>query len=191
MVVSTPLSIFAKEYQSTASLLNECSSDGGSTNCANNNGETIGDENIVNPQISQSSQVETGSDGKPGPPGPTGPPGPPGRTGPPGQTGATGPVGPAGPPGGQGPPGETGMSRHPGPPGPQGPQGPQGEPGQLPPWIYLTFDSCTGSNQNHDVTCNVHDGTGITQITCAVEHPAVLGGPNVGECTTNTGWDLR
>jgi hypothetical protein len=38
-------------------------SDGGSTNCANNNAETIGDENIVNPQISQSSQVETGSDG--------------------------------------------------------------------------------------------------------------------------------
>src|ERR671910_2669481 len=45
-------------------------------------------------------------------------------------------------------------------------------------------------DQNYDVTCNVHDGTGITQITCTVEHPAVLGGPNVGECTTNTGWEL-
>jgi tripartite motif-containing protein 71 len=37
----------------------------------------------------------------------------------------------------------------------------------------------------------VHDETGITQITCTVEHPAILGGPNVGECIANTGWELR
>lgn len=61
----------------------------------------------------------------------------------------------------------------------------------VPPWIYLTFESCSGTNQNHDVTCNVHDETGITQITCTVEHTAILGGPNVGECTANTGWELR
>jgi collagen triple helix repeat protein len=130
VMVITPLPTYAKVYQSTSNLLNECSSDeGSSTNCANNNAETIGDENSVNPQVTQSSQVETGFDGQPGPAGPpgqtgaTGPPGPPGKTGatgPPGQTGATGPMGPSGTPGEQGPPGETGM------PGPTGPPGPTG-----------------------------------------------------------------
>jgi hypothetical protein len=66
MVFSTPLSVYAKEYRSTSNLLNECFSEQGSTNCANNNAETIGDENIVSPQVTQSSQVETGSDGPPG-----------------------------------------------------------------------------------------------------------------------------
>ena len=99
-----------------------------------------------------------------------------------------------GPPGMQGEPGiqgEQGIQGQPGQTGDTGPPGPQGEPGSLPPWIYLTFDSCIGTNQNHDVTCNVHDETGITQITCTVEYPAILVGPNVGECTTNTGWELR
>ena len=39
---------------------------------------------------------------------------------------------------------------HIGPPGPQGPAGPQGPRGPTPgPWIYLTFDSCSGTNGNH------------------------------------------
>ena len=72
IVVITPLPTYARDYQSsielTSNLLNECSSDDGSTtNCANNNAETAGDENIINPQVSQSS--ETGSDGIAGPPG--------------------------------------------------------------------------------------------------------------------------
>ncbi len=65
MIYSTPLSTYAKDYQSTSNLINECSSEDGSTNCANNNAETIGDENIVSPQVTQSSQVETRSDGIP------------------------------------------------------------------------------------------------------------------------------
>ena len=32
------------------------------------------------------------------------------------------------------------------------------------PWIYLTFDSCGGTNGNHDVTCNINDETGITHL---------------------------
>lgn len=90
VMAAIPLPILAKEYKSTSDLLNECSSDQGSTNCANNNADTFGDENIVNPQISQSSQVETRSDGQPGPPGP------PGEQGPQGAPGETGPVGPPG-----------------------------------------------------------------------------------------------
>jgi hypothetical protein len=104
-------SVYAKEYHSTAQLQNECSSEDGVTNCANNNAETIGDENIVSPQVRQTSQVDSGSAGQPGPVGPAGAPGP---AGPPGAIGATGPVGPAGPPG------ERGAQ---GPPGPQGPAG--------------------------------------------------------------------
>ena len=42
-----PFSVYAKEYYSTAQLQNECSSEDGITNCANNNAETIGDENVV------------------------------------------------------------------------------------------------------------------------------------------------
>ena len=210
----------------------------GITNCANNNAETIGDENVVNPQVRQTSikseDGTPGGQGPPGPAGPAGPQGPPGATGaqgPPGATGGTGPAGPqgqpgqtgatgaTGPAGPQGPPGHnwsnwsnwgaqgaqgaqglqgpqgqtgaTGATGGTGPAGPQGQQGPPGDPGEFPPWIYLTFDSCTATNQNHDVTCIVHDETGITQIICTVEHPAILGGPNVGECTTNTGWEIR
>jgi hypothetical protein len=56
----------------------------------------------------------------------------------------------------------------------------------LGPWMYLTFDTCSGTNGNHDVTCNVHDETNsITQLTCTVANPAVSGGDNVGNCTTN------
>ena len=66
--------------------------------------------------------------------------------------------------------------------GTPGSQGPPWLPG---PWIYLTFDSCGGTNGNHDVTCNVHDETGITHLTCTVANPAVSGGDNVGDCTTN------
>jgi hypothetical protein len=67
----------------------------------------------------------------------------------------------------------------------QGPPRPQG------PWIYLTSDSCSGTNGNHDVTCNVHDETGITQLTCAVANPAISGGDNVGNCTTNNSKRLQ
>jgi hypothetical protein len=84
---------------------------------------------------------------------------------------------------------------HIGPPGPQGPKGdtgPQGPPGAtLGPWIYLTFDSCGGTNGNHDVTCNVHDETGITHLTCTVADPAVSGGVNVGNCITNNNKHLQ
>src|ERR687891_444453 len=80
MVLGPPLPAYAKDYHCTSNLINECSSNEGSTNCANNNAETFGDENIVNPQFTQSSQVETGSNGSLGP---TGPPEPPGPTGPP------------------------------------------------------------------------------------------------------------
>jgi hypothetical protein len=83
----------------------------------------------------------------------------------------------------------------PGPPGPQGPKGdtgPQGPPGAtLGPWIYLTFDSCGGTNGNHDVTCNVHDETGITHLTCTVADPAISGGVNVGNCITNNNKHLQ
>jgi hypothetical protein len=65
-------------------------------------------------------------------------------------------------------------------------------PGVTPgPWIYLTFDSCSGTNGNHDVTCNVHDETGITQLTCTVANPAISGGDNVGDCTTNNSKHLQ
>jgi Collagen triple helix repeat (20 copies) len=112
-----------------------------------------------------------------GPPGPRGPAGP---AGPQGEQGIQGPAGPTGATGPAGPRGETG------PQGPKGDIGPQGPPGLTPgPWIYLTFDSCSGTNGNHDVTCNVHDETGITHLTCTVTNPAISGGDNVGNCTTN------
>ena len=67
-----------------------------------------------------------------------------------------------------------------------------GPPGPTPgPWIYLTFDSCSGTNGNHDVTCNIHDETGITHLTCTVADPAISGGVNVGICTTNNGKQLQ
>ena len=81
-----PFSVYANEYSSTAQLQNECSSEDGIINCLNNNAETIGDENIVSPQVKQTS-IKSGEDGSPGE---QGPPGPAGPQGPPGQTGATG-----------------------------------------------------------------------------------------------------
>ena len=78
-----PFSVYAKSYSSSAQLQNECSSEDGITNCANNNAETIGDENAVNPQVRQTS-IESGEGGSPGEQGPSG------------ATGATGPQGPAG-----------------------------------------------------------------------------------------------
>lgn len=77
VMLSTPLPTYAKDYQSTvhltSNLLNDCSSENSSTNCANNNAETVGDENNVSPQVTQSSQLETDSAGEHGPPGPAGP----------------------------------------------------------------------------------------------------------------------
>jgi len=61
----------------------------------------------------------------------------------------------------------------------------------LGPWIYLTFDSCGGTNGNHDVTCNVHDETGITHLMCTVADPAISGGVNVGNCVTNNNKHLQ
>ena len=101
-----PFSVYANEYSSSAQLQNECSSEGGLSNCANNNAETIGDENIVNPQVRQTS-IKSGEDGFPGEQGPPGPAdswatrstwstggiGPAGPQGPQGQTGATGATG--------------------------------------------------------------------------------------------------
>lgn len=69
-----PFSVYANEYYSTTQLQNECSSEDGLTNCANNNAETIGDENIVSPQDGQTSiKSADGSQGEQGPPGPAGP----------------------------------------------------------------------------------------------------------------------
>ena len=85
-----------------------------------------------------------------------------------------------------GPPGPQG------PAGPRGPAGPQGPAGPIPgPWIYLTFDSCSGTNGNHDVTCNVDYETGITQLTCTVADPAISGGVNAGNCITNNNKHLQ
>ena len=103
-----------------------------------------------------------------------------------------GPPGPQGPPGPAGPQGQQGIQGPPGPQGPKGDTGPQGTPGAtLGPWIYLTFDSCGGTNGNHDVTCNVHDETGITHLTCTVADPAISGGVNVGNCITNNNKHLQ
>jgi hypothetical protein len=88
-------------------------------------------------------------------------------------------------PGPAGPKGEKGDT------GPRGAKGDQGPPGTSLPFVYLTFVSCTGTNGNHQVTCNVHDETGITQISCSVADPAISGGVNVGDCTANTGWHLQ
>ena len=86
-----PFSVYAKAYSSSAQLQNECSSEDGITNCANNNAETIGDENVVNPHVRQTS-IKSGEDGSPGGQGPPGPAGPAGPQGPPGVTGGTGPM---------------------------------------------------------------------------------------------------
>ena len=64
-----PFSVYARVFQDHNQ--NECSSEEGLTNCANNNAETIGDENIVNPQVRQTS-IKSGEDGSPGEQGPLG-----------------------------------------------------------------------------------------------------------------------
>ena len=55
----------------------------------------------------------------------------------------------------------------------------------------VILDSCGGTNGNHDVTCNVHDETGITHLTCTVADPAISGGVNVGNCITNNNKHLQ
>jgi hypothetical protein len=95
------------------------------------------------------------------------------------------PSGPAALTGPKGDPGPPGL------PGPVGPKGDQGPPGTTLPFVYLTFDSCSGADTNHKVTCTVHDETGITEIQCDVANPAISGGDNVGECTANTGKHLQ
>ena len=62
VMAAITLPTYAEGYQSISNLLNECSSEHGGTNCANNNADTFGDENIINPQISQSSQAKNGPD---------------------------------------------------------------------------------------------------------------------------------
>jgi hypothetical protein len=52
VMVVTPLPTYAEDYQSTSNLLNECSSDEGSTNCANNNAETYGGSAIAVSELS-------------------------------------------------------------------------------------------------------------------------------------------
>jgi hypothetical protein len=151
-----PFSVYAKEYSSTAQLQNECSSEYGVTNCANNNAETLGDENIVNPQVRQTS-IKSGEDGSPGGQGPPGPAGPAGPQGPPGDTGGTGPAGPQGPQGqtgaqglpgatgAAGPQGQQGEQGLPGPPGPQGDPGPPGPSEQIKS-IHIAWHDNTPGN---------------------------------------------
>ncbi len=43
----------------------------------------------------------------------------------------------------------------------------------------------------YHVTCNVHDETGITHLTCTVADPAISGGVNVGNCITNNNKHLQ
>jgi len=128
-----PFSVYAKSYSSTAQLQNECSSEDGISNCANNNAETLGDENIVNPQVTQTTPIKVGEDGHPGNQGPLGPPGPAGPQGPPGATGGTGPAGPQGQPGQTGGTGPAGPQGQTGTTGAQGLQGPQGQTGATGP----------------------------------------------------------
>jgi hypothetical protein len=60
--------VYARNYYGTTQLTalqNECSSEDGSTNCANNNAETLGDENNINPQTGQQSYTKPGQIGQP------------------------------------------------------------------------------------------------------------------------------
>jgi hypothetical protein len=66
----TGISVFAREYYNTdqlASLQNECSSGDGTSSCANNNAETLGDENIMSQGMGQSYPTKTGGAGTRGP----------------------------------------------------------------------------------------------------------------------------
>jgi len=171
-----PFSVYAKEYSSSAQLQNECSSEEGITNCTNNNAETIGDENIVNPQVRQTS-IKAGEDGHPvnlgppGPPGPAGPQGPPGATGAQGPPGATGGTGPAGPQGQSGAPGGTG------PAGPQGPQGPPG-PSDTTESIHVAWHDNTPGNYEilyrNSISLFEQSTTDLSRTTLDSGEPAVI-----------------
>ena len=72
-----------------------------------------------------------------------------------------------------------------------GPVGPQGPPGTLPVQEYVTFNSCGGTNGNHNVQCSIHiEGTSATTLTCTVANPAISGGDNTGDCQTDTSLHL-
>jgi hypothetical protein len=73
----------------------------------------------------------------------------------------------------------------------EGTQGPAGPAGTLPVQEYVTFNSCGGSNGNHNVQCSIHiEGTSASSLTCTVANPAISGGDNTGDCQTNTGLHL-
>ncbi|HXP53089.1 MAG TPA: hypothetical protein VN922_24305, partial [Bacteroidia bacterium] len=56
---------------------------------------------------------------------------------------------------------------------------------------YVTFNSCSGTNGNHNVQCSIHiEGTSASTLTCTVANPAISGGDNTGDCQTNTSLHL-
>ena len=56
---------------------------------------------------------------------------------------------------------------------------------------YVTFNSCSGTNGNHNVQCSIHiEGTSATTLTCTVANPAISGGDNTGDCQTDTSLHL-
>jgi hypothetical protein len=56
---------------------------------------------------------------------------------------------------------------------------------------YVTFNSCSGTNGNHNVQCSIHiEGTSASSLTCTVANPAISGGDNTGDCQTNTSLHL-
>jgi hypothetical protein len=72
-----------------------------------------------------------------------------------------------------------------------GPAGPAGPAGTLPVQEYVTFNSCSGTNGNHNVQCSIHiEGTSASTLTCTVANPAISGGDNTGNCQTDTGLHL-
>jgi Collagen triple helix repeat (20 copies) len=191
-----PFSVYAEAYYSSAQLQNECSSEDGLTNCANNNAETIGDENIINPQVRQTS-IKSGEDGSPGGQGPPGPAGPAGPQGPPGATGGTGPAGPQGPQGQtgaqgpqgpQGPQGQTGATGSQGPAGPQGDPGPPGPPGPTTSQdlIHVVWEARTPDASANDIFLK-RDGAdfdpsiiNLSGTPASSRHPAMaVSGSNV------------
>jgi hypothetical protein len=56
---------------------------------------------------------------------------------------------------------------------------------------YVTFNSCGGTNGNHNVQCSIHiEGTSASSLTCTVANLAISGGDNTGDCQTDTGLHL-
>ena len=156
----------------------------------------IGDENVVNPHVRQTS-IKSGEDGHPGeqgppgPAGPAGPQGPPGATGaqgPPGATGGTGPTGPLGPQGQQGPQGQTGATGSQGPAGPQGDPGPPGPPGPTTSQdlIHVVWEARTPDASANDIFLK-RDGAdfdpsiiNLSGTPASSRHPAMaVSGSNV------------